>query len=124
MKAFGSSLFAILGSAIVLSSFFGLIVTTPANVVVPWDEGQCMWLNGTIEDKEIRYDSSGGMNYYFLVNGTLDNTTSFHAEVLGDRSDYLLVPIGFNYVGEICDSVPLRQAIWSGTIHFIDMIRN
>lgn len=124
MKVIGSSSFAIFCGAIVLSSCFGLIVTTPTQIMVPWEEGECMWLNGTIEDKEIRYDSSGGMNYFFLVNGTLDNETSFHAEVLGDRTDYLLVPIGFNYEGEICDSVSLRQAIWSGTVHFIDIVRN
>jgi len=93
-------------------------------VVVPWDEGQCIWLNGTIEDKQVREDSTGGLNYFFLVNGTLDNETSFHAEVVGTQFDYLLVSIGYNYEGEICDSVPLRQAIYDGTVRFIDMWRH
>ena len=80
-----------------------------------------MWLNGTVEDKEMAEDSSGGMNYFFLVNGTLDNETSFHAQVIGTQFDYLFVPIGLHYEGEICDTVPLREAVYTGIIRFIDI---
>jgi len=94
-------------------------------VIVPWDEGQCFWLNGTVEDKEAEWnDNGGGMNYRFLVNGTLDNTTTFKAFVLGDRIDYLFVPIGAHFEGEICDTVPLRRAVLNGTILFIEWLGN
>lgn len=120
MRAKASAM-AVLISGLIFLSLTTAIITTPARVVVPWDEGQCMWLNGTVENKSIELDANGGMNYFFLVNGTLDNETSFHAEVIGSQFDYLLVPIGYHYEGEICDTVPLREAIYTGIIRFIDI---
>ena len=120
MRAKASAI-AVFISVMIFLSLTTLIITTPARVVVPWDEGQCMWLNGTVENKSIELDANGGTNYFFLVNGTLDNETSFHAEVIGSQLDYLLVPIGYHYEGEICDTVPLREAIYTGIIRFIDM---
>lgn len=116
-----TNVIAVFLSLMIFLSLTGFIITTPARVVVPWDEGQCMWLNGTVEDKEMAEDSSGGMNYFFLVNGTLDNETSFHAQVIGTQFDYLFVPIGLHYEGEICDTVPLREAVYTGIIRFIDI---
>ena len=63
-----TNVIAVFLSLMIFLSLTGLIITTPARVVVPWDEGQCMWLNGTVEDKEMAEDSSGGMNYFFSVS--------------------------------------------------------
>jgi len=107
--------------SVLAASCFGWIITTPTMVIVPWEEGQCMWLNGTVEEKEAEWNGDG-YNYKFLVNGTIDNNTSFKAFVLGDRFDYIFVPIGAHYEGEICDTVPLRRAVLNGTILFIEWL--
>jgi len=107
----------------------------PERVVVWWDEGQCWWFNGTIEEKWIEPGPDGSdltADYLFLVNGTLsdlnettpllydaNNTTYITVVVHGDAWDYQYFNVGANYEGYACDTVPLREAIISGTIEFV-----
>ena len=83
-----------------------------------WEDGECFWLNGTIEDKRILHNEDG-FNYLFLVNGTINNETPYLAEVAGDRVLYAILPVGANHEDEVCDSITLREAFTNGTIKLI-----
>jgi len=107
--------------SLVAAGCFATIITSPARVIVPWDEGQCMWLNGTVVNKSAEIEDDG-FHYKFHVVGEVDNNTSFNAVVLGSRFDYLFIPIGATYEGQICDTVPLRTAVLNGTIRFVDWV--
>ena len=103
------------------SGCFGMILTTPATYPTSmffWEDGECFWLNGTIEDKRILHNEDG-FNYLFLVNGTINNETPYLAEVAGDRVLYAILPVGANHEAEVCDSVTLRDAFTNGTIKLI-----
>ena len=103
------------------SGCFGMILTTPATYPTSmffWEDGECFWLNGTIEDKRILHNEDG-FNYLFLVNGTINNETPYLAEVAGDRVLYAILPVGANHEDEVCDSITLRDAFTNGTIKLI-----
>mgnify|MGYP003110412656 FL=1 len=103
------------------SGCFGMILTTPATYPTSmffWEDGECFWLNGTIEDKRILHNEDG-FNYLFLVNGTINNETPYLAEVAGDRVLYAILPVGANHEDEVCDSITLRDAFRNGTIKLI-----
>ena len=86
-----------------------------------WDEGHCWWFNGTIEDKWIEEGDGNALtkDYKFLVNGTLDNTTDIVVVVHGSAWDYEFFNVGMHYEGLACDTVPLREAVIDGTVHFL-----
>lgn len=103
------------------SGCFGMVLTTPAtypHTMFFWEDGECFWLNGTIEDKRI-LQNENGFNYLFLVNGTVNNETPYLAEVAGDRVLYAVLPIGATHSDEVCDSVTLRDALTNGTVKLI-----
>ncbi len=103
------------------SGCFGMILTTPATYPTSmffWEDGECFWLNCTIEDKRILHNEDG-FNYLFLVNGTINNETPYLAEVAGDRVLYAILPVGANHEDEVCDSITLREAFTNGTIKLI-----
>ena len=105
-----------------IASLVLFMSSLPAQVVVPWEEGQCAWFNGTIVNKEIDWTGAGGTEYKFYVEGTLDNNTSFKSVVYGDQGHYLLLPIGSTYESRVCDTVPLRTAILNGTVKVIEWV--
>ena len=121
IRSWGYKLLAMFGAWLIASSML-FISSLPAQVVVPWDEGQCAWFNGTIVNKEIDWKGEAGTEYKFYVEGTLDNNTSFKSVVYGDQGHYLLMPIGTNYQGNVCDTVPLRTAILNGTVKVIEWV--
>jgi len=121
VKAWGYKLLAMFGAWLIASSML-FITSLPAQVVVPWEDGQCAWFNGTIVNKEIDWTGEGGTEYKFYVEGTLDNNSSFKSVVYGDQGHYLLLPIGANYQADVCDTVPLRTAILNGTVKIVEWI--
>ena len=125
---------AIIGSLAMMLIIANLMPPLPERVVVWWDEGQCWWFNGTVEDKWIEEGDGTDFtkDYLFLVNGTLsdlnettpllydyNNTTYITVVVHGDAWDYQYFNVGAAYEGYACDTVPLREAVIDGTIEFI-----
>jgi hypothetical protein len=111
-----------------------MIPPLPETVIIWWEENECWWFNGTIEDKWIEENDGIELtkNYRFLVNGTLstlnetnpayytaNNTTRILVVINGDAFDYEYFDVGMTYEGYACDSVPLREAVLSGTIEFL-----
>jgi len=106
----------------------------PERVIIWWDEGQCWWFDGTIEDKWIEEGDGNALtkDYLFLVNGTLsdldedgitpmfgNNTTRISMVMHGDAWDYDWFEVGMYYEGYACDTVPLREAVISGTLEIL-----
>ena len=106
----------------------------PERIVPWWNEGQCWWFNGTIQDKWI--EEGDGMratkDYIFLVNGTLNelnettpvlydanSTTRIEVLVHGGLWDYTYFKVGDNYEGYACDTMTLREAVINGSIEFL-----
>ena len=126
--------FAALTAAVL---FFFAVIFAPAlpeRVVPWWNEGQCWWFNGTIEDKWTADNDGmrGTTDYLFLVNGTLNEliesshgllytneTTAISVIVHGGPIDYAMFNVGDHYNGYACDTMTLREAVANGTIEFL-----
>jgi len=106
----------------------------PERIVPWWNEGQCWWFNGTIEDKYVVDNDGmpGTEDYIFIVNGTLNelnettpllydanSTTAIEVMVHGGPWDYAYFEVGDNYEGYACDTMTLREAVINGSIEFL-----
>lgn len=111
--------------AILMGVMFALASATPpipSHIVPFWEEGSCQWFNGTVVDKEIVQISPQVAEYKFYVEGTLDNNTSVDMIIYGGPLYYQALPINTTYEGQVCDTLPLREAIMDGTIHFVSVV--
>jgi hypothetical protein len=107
----------------------------PERIIPWWNENQCWWFNGTIEDKYV-LEADGirtTKDYVFIVNGTLnplendtvgmyydpDTSVNITVAVHGGYWDYEYFEIGEHYEGYMCDSMTLREAVINGTIEFL-----
>lgn len=105
----------------VSTASMGFVMTSPATyptAYFPWVEGECYWVDGTVEDKRIFIDGED-FYYLFLINGTVNNNTPYLAEIAGSRLMYITVPNGSYYASEVCDAITLRDALANGTIKLL-----
>ena len=93
----------------------------PDRIVVPWGQGECYWLNGTVVDRE-KMDNRLTTTYQWHVVGTLDNNTSFDSLIYGNSFEWVMIPVGAHYEGHVCDTMPLRDAVLNGTVEIIDWV--